>query len=68
MAQLLILARLFASAIGTGQQDIVCWTEPPTGTSVCFVDVAHQEYTVSGVEFRKESDGKVSLLVNAWEY
>ena len=64
----LLLARLFASAIGANQQDIVCWTEPPTGVTACFVDVAATEYTVAGVEFRQESNGTISLLVNAWEY
>ena len=68
MIPLLLLARLLASAISAGQQDIVCWYEPPTGASVCFVDVARQEYTVAGVEFRHNTDGTMSVVVNTWEY
>ena len=64
----LLLARLFTSAIGANPADIVCWYEPPTGASVCFVDVAHTEYTVAGVEFRHSPDGSVSVVVSAWEY
>ena len=64
----LLLARLFASAIGADQQDIVCWTEPPTGVTACFVDVAATEYTVAGVEFRHNPDGSMSVVVNQWEY
>ena len=64
----LILARLFASALGVSQQGIVCWTEPPTGAEACFVGVASTEHTVAGVEFRHNQDGTLSLVVNAWEY
>jgi len=68
MIKLLLIARLFASAIGADQQDIVCWYEPPTGASACFVDIARQEYTVAGVEFHHNADGSMSVVVNTWEY
>lgn len=64
----LLLARLFASALGVSQQDIVCWTEPPTGAEACFVDIASTEHTVAGVEFRHNADGTMSVVVNAREY
>lgn len=68
MIKLLLIVRIFAPAFGAGQQDIVCWYEPPTGASVCFVDVAHTEYTVGGVEFRHNADGTMSVVVNTREY
>jgi len=68
MAQLLLIARLFASAIGADQQAIVCWYEPPTQAEACFVDVADTGNTVSGIEFRHNADGSMSVVVNAWEY
>lgn len=68
MIKLLLIVRIFAPAFGAGQQDIVCWYEPPTGASACFVDIARQEYTVSGVEFRHNTDGSGSVIVETWEY
>lgn len=64
----LLLARLFSAALGTDPIDITCWYEPPTGAEVCFVDVADTGNTVSGVEFRHNPDGSMSVVVNSWKY
>lgn len=68
MAQLLLLARLFASAVGVDQQAITCWYEPPTGANACFVDIADTGNTVGGIEFRRNADGSGSVIVETWEY
>lgn len=62
-----LLARLLSVAIGSGQ-DIVCWYEPPTGAQACFVETVATANTVGGVEFRHNSDGTMSVVVNIWEY